>query len=87
MEELSQRMAELEAHNKELDARERLMTQVVQAQEKHIDILSANQVIFSPHRRLQAAVTLRSMHDMQVSSITPQSTSSPILVATGESFY
>ena len=46
--ELSERMAELEAHNRELDARERLMTQLVQAQEIHIDRLSANQVLCCP---------------------------------------
>ena len=44
VEQLRQRLAELQAHNWELDARERLMTQLVEAQELHIDRLSANEV-------------------------------------------
>ena len=44
VEELSLQMAELEAQNKQLLSRERLMSQLVQAQELHIDKLNAHEV-------------------------------------------
>ena len=50
VEELSAQMAQLQAHNQELDNRERLLTSVVQTQDRHIDQLSRNEVTHPPHR-------------------------------------
>lgn len=44
VEELSKRLEELQAHNHALESRERLITQLVQAQELHLDKLGRHQV-------------------------------------------